>query len=330
MFSSKGTSVFLHATDATSKVIEDLQFTLGEGPCIDAASSGEPVMVPDLAADNELADRWPAFIAEVSETDARALFAFPIRVAGFGIGILDLYRRSPGGLGPEQMAAGLSGVEAMANSLLAADDEADDASLSTDRAPGRRHGHGATGHEDRGGAGPAAGHGLPGGRAGRGDRQRRPRGTAPLHEGGKVTEQESGHPADRDARLAQHFVSLADTLVDDFDLVELLDRLVQTCVDLLDVSTAGLLIVDQHGTLQPVAASTEATRILELFQLQNDEGPCLDCVRTGEPVHVPDIATEQDRWPRFARAVSAAGFVSMHALPMRLRRQTIGSLNLFS
>ena len=146
-----------------------------------------------------------------------------------------------------------------------------------------------------------------------------------------MTEEEHGSTAaERDARLAQRFVSLADTLVDDFDLVELLDRLVQTCVDLLDVTTAGLLIIDQHGVLQPVAASTEATRILELFQLQNDEGPCLDCVRTGEPVTVPDVAAVQDRWPRFSRAVADSGFVSMHALPMRLRRQTIGSLNLFS
>jgi GAF domain-containing protein len=146
-----------------------------------------------------------------------------------------------------------------------------------------------------------------------------------------VTEQEQGSSgADRDARLAQRFVSLADTLVDDFDLVELLDRLVQTCVDLLDVTTAGLLIVDQNGVLQPVAASSEATRILELFQLQNDEGPCLDCVRTGEAVTVPDIAAAQDRWPRFGPAVTESGFVSVYALPMRLRRQTIGSLNLFS
>ncbi len=98
---ARGTSVFLHATDDTSRVIEDLQFRLGEGPCVDAAASGEPVMVPDLAASaGELADRWPAFLSEVAETEARALFAFPIRVAGVPLGILDLYRRTPGDLAP--------------------------------------------------------------------------------------------------------------------------------------------------------------------------------------------------------------------------------------
>jgi GAF domain-containing protein len=143
-----------------------------------------------------------------------------------------------------------------------------------------------------------------------------------------MTEPDPG--GSRDARMARHFVTLADTLVDDFDVVDLLDQLTRTCVELLGVTTAGLLILDSSGSLHPVAASTEATRVLELFQLQNDEGPCLDCVRTGEVVHVPDIRAAAGQWPRFSRALIESGFHSVEALPMRLRSETIGSLNLFN
>lgn len=119
VISSNGTSVFLHATDDTARVIEELQFTLGEGPCVDAASSGAPVLVPDLAAaEDELAVRWPAFLSEVVGTDAQALFAFPIRVGDVGLGIVDLYRRTPGALDADQLASGLSGVEAMGNRMV--------------------------------------------------------------------------------------------------------------------------------------------------------------------------------------------------------------------
>ncbi|MFK0251362.1 GAF and ANTAR domain-containing protein [Amycolatopsis azurea] len=129
--------------------------------------------------------------------------------------------------------------------------------------------------------------------------------------------------------LRETFVQLADTLVDDFDLIEFLDQLVLRCVELLGVCTAGLLLADARGTLTMVAASDEQTRLLELFQLQNSEGPCLDCYRNVEPVVCPDLVRARGRWPKFARRAEAVEFRSVYALPMRLREEVIGALNLF-
>jgi GAF domain-containing protein len=124
-------------------------------------------------------------------------------------------------------------------------------------------------------------------------------------------------------------VEMADTLVADFDLIDFLHLLAERCVQLLDVSATGLLLTDQRGALRVTAASTEQTRLLELFQLQVDEGPCLDCFRTGRPVSVPDLSAAADLWPQFAPAAVETGFASVAALPMRLRDEVIGALNLF-
>ncbi|MDX6742655.1 GAF and ANTAR domain-containing protein [Actinocorallia sp. A-T 12471] len=130
--------------------------------------------------------------------------------------------------------------------------------------------------------------------------------------------------------MARVFVQLADTLVDDFDVFEFLHRLTERCTQLLGVDAAGILLTDQHDHLRLIAASSERARLLELFQLQSDQGPCLDAFASGNPVTSTDLPAEAGRWPKFAAAAQRSGFAAVHALPMRLRHQTVGALNLFS
>ena len=128
--------------------------------------------------------------------------------------------------------------------------------------------------------------------------------------------------------LSATFVELTDTMVDDFDIIDFLHVLTSRSVELLDVSAAGLLLADPRGELRVVAASSEAARLLELFQLQSDQGPCLDCFRSGQPVTATDLGGDE-RWPEFVAAAGQAGFSAVQALPMRPRDQVIGALNLF-
>jgi GAF domain-containing protein len=122
---------------------------------------------------------------------------------------------------------------------------------------------------------------------------------------------------------------MADTLVDDFDVMDFLHLLTVRSVTLVGVAAAGLLLADEQGRLQVVAASSERTRLLELFQLQSDQGPCVDCFHSGQPVSVTDLPNA-GRWPDFTAAAAEAGFAAVHAVPMRLRTETIGALNFFS
>ena len=140
---------------------------------------------------------------------------------------------------------------------------------------------------------------------------------------------------DREHRLADAFVGLADSLVADYDVIDVLDRLVAYSVDLLAADAAGIMLVDPHGRLRVVASSSEESDWTELMQIQSDEGPCIDCVRTGRPVTITDLDTAAAHWPRFATALhertspDRERFRSVHALPLRLRGTAIGGMNLF-
>jgi transcriptional regulator with GAF, ATPase, and Fis domain len=130
-------------------------------------------------------------------------------------------------------------------------------------------------------------------------------------------------------RLADVFVEVADKLVDDYDVIEFLQLVTNRTAELIGASDVGLLLTDQRGRLQFVAASDEGVKQLELFQLQNHEGPCLDAFRSGQAVVNADLQEASDRWPRFAPRATAAGFRSVHAIPLRLRDDVIGAMGVF-
>jgi GAF domain-containing protein len=129
-------------------------------------------------------------------------------------------------------------------------------------------------------------------------------------------------------RLLETFVTLADTLIDDYDVVDLLQFLVDACRDVLDTTAAGILLADARGDLEVVASTSEASRLVEMMQLSAEEGPCIDSFRSGRRVSVPDIERSKDEWWQFRGSALAQGFRSMDALPLRLRDATIGTLNL--
>jgi hypothetical protein len=134
----------------------------------------------------------------------------------------------------------------------------------------------------------------------------------------------------REAAIVQTFMRLADTLVDNYDVIDFLQYLCERCVALIGIDEAGVLLASPTGNLQAVAASSERTRLLELFEVQNSDGPCLDSFRSGEEVHATDLEQARDRWPMFADQALRYGFRGVQSVPLRLRHEVIGALNLLS
>jgi GAF domain-containing protein len=134
----------------------------------------------------------------------------------------------------------------------------------------------------------------------------------------------------RQQNIISSLITMADNLVDDFDVVELLTGLTDRCVSVLEVSAAGVMLASPSNDLRLVASSSEAMQVVELFELQAREGPCLDAFHTGERVETEILKSGSGRWPRFSTVAIEAGFRSVFALPLRLRERTVGALNLFS
>ncbi len=134
----------------------------------------------------------------------------------------------------------------------------------------------------------------------------------------------------RDRAIIHSLVEIADNLVDQFDVVELLTGLTDRCVNVLGFSAAGVMLASPTGELRLIASSSEAMQVVELFELQANEGPCLDAFHNAERVEQVNLENAKERWPRFTKVAHEAGFRSVFALPLRLRDITIGSLNIFS
>lgn len=134
---------------------------------------------------------------------------------------------------------------------------------------------------------------------------------------------------ERESLLIATLVELADNLVDDYDVIDLLTLLTLRCVEAVDVDAAGVMLSSPDGELQFVASSSESMTVLELFQIQTNEGPCVDCFRGGLAITNHALSEADGRWPLFTPRALALGFRAVHSLPMRLRGRTIGALNLF-
>ena len=329
----------LVASDDEAAAIELLQTELGEGPTTDALVTSRRSHHRDLGS-SEARRRWPRFASAATEHGVTAVLALPLLTRGEPIGVLGLYRRQPGDLEDGQMADAVLLAELATLAL-----DRGDGSMTVDANRDlRRAGHavgalrgraqrlrddlGAARHQRRARALAPAGTRLRQRNDGDRARTRRRHPATRRRIVDAVTDRPESPTSTREQQIVEAFVHLADTLVADYDIIDFLHYLIQRCVELIDVEEAGVMIASPSGHLQPIAASTERLRLLELFELQNHDGPCLDAYRTGEVVSAPDITTDEARWPTFAEHAAAIGFGAAHSVPMQLRDETIGAINL--
>jgi hypothetical protein len=133
----------------------------------------------------------------------------------------------------------------------------------------------------------------------------------------------------REAQLLETFVTLADTLVVGFDTIDLLQLLVERCVELFDATDAGIMLDTGGGALEVIASTSERSRLIGLLQLGAGEGPCVEAFTSSRAVSVSDVGEIADRWPTFAKRSAESGYAAVDAVPLRLRNLSLGSLNVF-
>ncbi|MEO6827953.1 MAG: GAF and ANTAR domain-containing protein [Microbacteriaceae bacterium] len=133
----------------------------------------------------------------------------------------------------------------------------------------------------------------------------------------------------RETRINEAFVKLADTLTADYDVIDLLHTLMEECIELLGTQAGGLMLADTLGNLELVASTNEQADFVEIMQLNAGAGPCIECFTAGKAVAVADIDDVGTTWPEFRAAALQRGFRSVHATPLQLRGQIIGTMNLF-
>ena len=313
---------------------------LGEGPCLQANVSGVPVFLPDLAAED--ANRWPAFAAAALAAGVHAEFSLPLTAGPGGIGTLDLCRDRPGMLSEEHLADALVTANIARDAVLYQQYTPGGTGVAEllDMGADRIVIHQATGmiaaqlNDTTSNAlarlrAAAFASGRPMYDIAQDVVERRMRFDDEISGGTAAQPGDSGQHGrrGREAALARVFVRLADTLASDFDVVDFLQGLSADAVEILEAEAAGVMLADPRGGLRLIASS-ERMRLLELFELQGAQGPCLDAFSTGRVLQA-GAASSRTRWPIFAQHAIDSGFQLMCAVPLRVRTDIIGALNLF-